>query len=53
MTDAFDLRMMALALSIGERGRTSPNPHVGAVIVRDGSVLATGYHHCPRASGAC
>jgi diaminohydroxyphosphoribosylaminopyrimidine deaminase/5-amino-6-(5-phosphoribosylamino)uracil reductase len=43
--DAFDRRMMAFALRIAERGRTSPNPHVGAVIVRDGTVLATGYHH--------
>jgi diaminohydroxyphosphoribosylaminopyrimidine deaminase/5-amino-6-(5-phosphoribosylamino)uracil reductase len=45
MIDAFDLRMMALALRLGERGRTSPNPHVGAVIARDGVVIATGYHH--------
>ena len=26
-------------------GRTSPNPAVGAVIVRNGGVIATGYHH--------
>lgn len=45
MINDFDLRMMALALRIGERGRTSPNPHVGAVIARDGVVIATGYHH--------
>ena len=45
MINEFDLRMMALALRIGERGRPSPNPHVGAVIARDGQVLATGYHH--------
>jgi len=45
MINDFDLRMMALALRIGERGRTSPNPHVGAVLARDGVVLATGYHH--------
>lgn len=42
---SFDQRMMALALTVGARGRPSPNPHVGAVIVRDGVVLATGYHH--------
>jgi diaminohydroxyphosphoribosylaminopyrimidine deaminase/5-amino-6-(5-phosphoribosylamino)uracil reductase len=27
------------------RGRTRPNPVVGAVVVRGGRVLATGYHH--------
>lgn len=45
MNDAFDRRMMALALRLAACGRTSPNPHVGAVIVRDGQILATGYHH--------
>lgn len=46
MNDAFDRRMMRLALQLGERGRTSPNPHVGAVIVGpDGALLATGYHY--------
>lgn len=45
MINEFDLRMMALALRLGERGRTSPNPHVGVVIARDGVVIATGYHH--------
>jgi diaminohydroxyphosphoribosylaminopyrimidine deaminase / 5-amino-6-(5-phosphoribosylamino)uracil reductase len=45
MINEFDLRMMALALRVGERGRPSPNPHVGAVIARDGKVIATGYHH--------
>ncbi len=44
---AEDERFMRLALreaSKGE-GRTSPNPAVGAVIVRGGRVLARGYHH--------
>ncbi len=41
---AFDRSMMRLALELATRGRPSPNPHVGAVIVRDGKVLATGYH---------
>lgn len=45
MRESLDEAMMALALRLGERGRPSPNPHVGAVIVRDGQVLATGYHH--------
>lgn len=39
-----DERMMAYALQLAQRGRPSPNPHVGAVIVRDGQVLATGFH---------
>jgi diaminohydroxyphosphoribosylaminopyrimidine deaminase/5-amino-6-(5-phosphoribosylamino)uracil reductase len=45
MNDAFDRSMMSLALELGQRGRPSPNPHVGAVVVRDGKVIATGYHH--------
>jgi diaminohydroxyphosphoribosylaminopyrimidine deaminase/5-amino-6-(5-phosphoribosylamino)uracil reductase len=43
--EAFDRSMMRLALHVAERGRTSPNPHVGAVIARDGRVLATGFHY--------
>jgi len=34
----------AIALAEGGRGRTSPNPLVGAVIVRDGHVLGEGFH---------
>ncbi len=34
----------ALALAARARGRTSPNPLVGAVIVRDGHVVGQGYH---------
>ena len=34
----------ALALAEKGRGRTSPNPMVGCVIVRDGVVLGEGYH---------
>jgi diaminohydroxyphosphoribosylaminopyrimidine deaminase/5-amino-6-(5-phosphoribosylamino)uracil reductase len=34
----------ALALAEGGRGRVSPNPLVGAVIVRDGEVLGEGFH---------
>jgi diaminohydroxyphosphoribosylaminopyrimidine deaminase / 5-amino-6-(5-phosphoribosylamino)uracil reductase len=41
-----DKRYMRLALRLAEkaRGRTSPNPMVGAVVVKNGRVLATGYH---------
>lgn len=37
---------MRRALDLAERGRglTSPNPMVGAVIVRDGSIVAEGFH---------
>src|SRR3954452_1368907 len=34
----------ALELAEGGRGRVSPNPLVGAVIVRDGSVIGEGFH---------
>ena len=41
-----DLKFMeyALALAAKAHGRTSPNPLVGAVIVRDGEIVGTGYH---------
>lgn len=40
-------QFMALALRLAEKGRgkTSPNPMVGAVLVKNGKILATGYHH--------
>ena len=34
----------ALALAARARGRTSPNPMVGAVVVKSGKVIGTGYH---------
>jgi diaminohydroxyphosphoribosylaminopyrimidine deaminase / 5-amino-6-(5-phosphoribosylamino)uracil reductase len=34
----------ALALAEGGRGRVSPNPLVGAVVVRDGKVIGEGFH---------
>ncbi len=41
-----DIIFMKLALKEAKKGlgRTSPNPAVGAVIVKDGKVLAKGYH---------
>jgi diaminohydroxyphosphoribosylaminopyrimidine deaminase / 5-amino-6-(5-phosphoribosylamino)uracil reductase len=41
-----DDRWMALALeeAAKARGRTSPNPMVGAVVVRDGDLVALGHH---------
>jgi diaminohydroxyphosphoribosylaminopyrimidine deaminase/5-amino-6-(5-phosphoribosylamino)uracil reductase len=35
----------ALALARRAEGRTSPNPMVGSVIVKDGRVVGEGYHH--------
>jgi diaminohydroxyphosphoribosylaminopyrimidine deaminase / 5-amino-6-(5-phosphoribosylamino)uracil reductase len=35
----------ALRLARKGEGRVSPNPLVGAVIVRDGRIIAEGYHH--------
>ena len=42
---ADDQRFMALALALGRRGlgRTWPNPAVGAVIVKDGEIIARGW----------
>jgi diaminohydroxyphosphoribosylaminopyrimidine deaminase/5-amino-6-(5-phosphoribosylamino)uracil reductase len=34
----------AIELAEGGRGRTSPNPMVGAVVVKDGEVLGEGFH---------
>jgi len=36
---------MKRALRLAARGRTSPNPMVGAVVVRDGVIVGEGYHH--------
>ena len=49
MTKADDDRFMARALELAEtyRGRTSPNPVVGCVIVRGGEILAEGAHKGP------
>ncbi len=42
-TDREHLRR-ALELAEGGRGRVSPNPLVGAVVVRDGQVIGEGWH---------
>ncbi len=41
-----DIHYMSLALSLAEKGRgkVSPNPFVGAVVVRDDTVIGQGYH---------
>lgn len=46
MKEKLDKRFMRLALKEAAKGlgRTSPNPCVGAVIVKEGRVLGKGYH---------
>jgi diaminohydroxyphosphoribosylaminopyrimidine deaminase/5-amino-6-(5-phosphoribosylamino)uracil reductase len=39
-----DFLQRALTLAEGGRGRVSPNPMVGAVVVRDGQVVGEGFH---------
>ena len=41
-----DEKYMELALSLAERGagRVSPNPMVGAVIVKNGRIIGEGWH---------
>jgi len=52
--DNHDIRFMKKALKQARKGigRTSPNPPVGAVIVRDGEVIASGYHKMAGANHA-
>ncbi len=38
---------MRAALGAAQRGTPSPNPHVGAVLVRNGAVLSVGWHRRP------
>jgi diaminohydroxyphosphoribosylaminopyrimidine deaminase / 5-amino-6-(5-phosphoribosylamino)uracil reductase len=46
MIETIDNFFMNIALELSEKGRgfTSPNPMVGAVVVRDSEVVGTGYH---------
>ncbi|MFN3466357.1 MAG: bifunctional diaminohydroxyphosphoribosylaminopyrimidine deaminase/5-amino-6-(5-phosphoribosylamino)uracil reductase RibD [Candidatus Brocadiales bacterium] len=43
-----DERYMQKALELAQRGRgrVEPNPMVGALVVKDGTVLAEGWHEC-------
>ena len=43
MTDEFYMRR-AIELAKKGRGWTNPNPMVGAVIVKNGSIIGEGYH---------
>jgi len=51
MVEKADEQYIKMALELAEKGRgkTSPNPMVGAVIVKDGQVIGKGYHQ--RAGG--
>ena len=44
-TDPESWMRFALRLARRGQGRVSPNPMVGAVLVRDGRIVATGFHH--------
>lgn len=46
MTDE-DYMSMALSLARKGKGKTSPNPMVGAIIVRDRKVIGRGFHERP------
>lgn len=35
----------ALRLALKAKGKTSPNPMVGALVVKGGRVIASGFHH--------
>lgn len=46
MDSGFDEKFMRLALELAKKGcgKVNPNPLVGAVIVKDGNVIGSGYH---------
>ncbi len=44
--DVFYMKRAIRLARLG-RGKTSPNPMVGAVVVRDGKIAGEGYHHAP------
>jgi len=43
-SEDFDVRMMKRAIRLASKGRTSPNPQVGAVVVKRGETVGEGYH---------
>lgn len=45
MVDFDKLMVKAFRLADKGLGYTSPNPAVGAIIVKNGSIISTGYHH--------
>ena len=41
-----DYMRRAISLAVKGAGRVSPNPMVGAVIVKNGAIIGEGYHEC-------
>ncbi|WP_394837769.1 bifunctional diaminohydroxyphosphoribosylaminopyrimidine deaminase/5-amino-6-(5-phosphoribosylamino)uracil reductase RibD [Pendulispora rubella] len=41
---AADVEWMRRALEEGHKGHPSPNPHVGALVVKDGAIVGVGFH---------
>ncbi len=39
-----DQKFMSLALKLAKKSNPSPNPRVGAIIVKDGKIIGKGYH---------
>jgi diaminohydroxyphosphoribosylaminopyrimidine deaminase/5-amino-6-(5-phosphoribosylamino)uracil reductase len=46
MNNDFIYMNRAWELALKGWGKTSPNPMVGAVLIKSGKVIAEGYHHC-------
>jgi diaminohydroxyphosphoribosylaminopyrimidine deaminase / 5-amino-6-(5-phosphoribosylamino)uracil reductase len=48
MTQHIDKKFMLSALTLAKKGfgKTSPNPMVGALIVKNGRIIGKGYHKC-------
>ena len=44
MTPEQDDKFMARAIELARGGKPSPNPHVGAVVVKDGVIVGEGFH---------
>jgi diaminohydroxyphosphoribosylaminopyrimidine deaminase / 5-amino-6-(5-phosphoribosylamino)uracil reductase len=44
MKDRIDYMKLALKLALKARGMTSPNPMVGALVVKNGRIIGRGYH---------
>jgi len=51
-TQDFQFMYSALELALKAKGKTSPNPLVGAVVVRNNKIVGQGYHHCCGAAHA-